>query len=405
MAKKKKKTEDEQIAMDIQSKRDRLTSVLKTINKNNPKGAVGFLDDEKILGKVNYEKLSTGIPQVDQIMDGGVPRGKFTVFTGKAGSGKSTMAMQVMAQHLEKDPDAVWVWVDSENSWDGSWAETMGVDESRVIWIQSSIMEDCLQQMIDLAKSGDISGCVLDSIGALLPRAEAENPTKSATSEATSRTLRQENVAVLNRKIGQFYRAAGPTMAQNNVACILISHVYTDINSMGHGEKLVTKGGNATAHWAHVRVAFRRRTDMDMQVEIMMPDGRKAKTYSGFQSVIKVEKSKQGAHEGHEVFIPFTKGIGFDSKQCTINAALVNGVFEQRGAWIYSNLLPDEGKVQGKKKLFDLILGDDELYMRVLNDVLIATSDELIDTETGEVINTMDLSSAGENSETTVERL
>lgn len=402
---KKKKVEDEQVAMDIQSKRDRLTSVLKTINKNNPKGAVGFLDDEKILGKVNYEKLSTGIPQVDQIMDGGVPRGKFTVFTGKAGSGKSTMAMQVMAQHLEKDPDAIWVWVDSENSWDGAWAETMGVDESRVIWIQSSIMEDCLQQMIDLAKSGDISGCVLDSIGALLPRAEVENPTKSATSEATSRTLRQENVAVLNRKIGQFYRAAGPTMAQNSVACILISHVYTDINSMGHGEKLVTKGGNATAHWAHVRVAFRRRTDMDMQVEIMMPDGRKAKTYSGFQSVIKVEKSKQGAHEGHEVFIPFTKGIGFDSKQCTINAALVNGVFEQRGAWIYSDLLPGEGKIQGKKKLFDLILGDDELYMRVLNDVLIATSDELIDSATGEVIKTKDLSSADENIEPTVELL
>ncbi len=402
---KKKKVEEEQVAMDIQSKRDRLTSVLKTINKNNPKGAVGFLDDEKILGKVQYEKLSTGIPQVDQIMDGGVPRGKFSVFTGKAGSGKSTMAMQVMAQHLEKDEDAIWVWVDSENSWDSAWAQTMGVDESRVIWIQSSIMEDCLQQMIDLAKSGDISGCVLDSIGALLPRAEVENPTKSATSEATSRTLRQENVAVLNRKIGQFYRAAGPTMAQNNVACILISHVYTDINSMGHGEKLVTKGGNATAHWAHVRVAFRRRTDMDMQVEIMMPDGRKAKTYSGFQSVIKVEKSKQGAHEGHEVFIPFTKGIGFDSKQCTINAALVNGVFEQRGAWIYSDLLPGEGKIQGKKKLFDLILGDEELYLRVLNDVLIATSDELIDSATGEVINTMDLSPAGENNQATVEKL
>ena len=402
---KKKKVEEEQVAMDIQSKRDRLASVLKTINKNNPKGAVGFLDDEAILGKVNYEKLSTGIPQVDQIMDGGVPRGKFSVFTGKAGSGKSTMAMQVMAQHLEKDEDAVWVWVDSENSWDSAWAQTMGVDESRVIWIQSSIMEDCLQQMIDLAKSGDISGCVLDSIGALLPRAEVENPTKSATSEATARTLRQENVAVLNRKIGQFYRAAGPTMAQNNVACILISHVYTDINSMGHGEKLVTKGGNATAHWAHVRVAFRRRTDMDMQVEIMMPDGRKAKTYSGFQSVIKVEKSKQGAHEGHEVFIPFTKGIGFDSKQCTINAALVNGVFEQRGAWIYSDLLPGEGKIQGKKKLFDLILGDEELYLRVLNDVLIATSDELIDSATGEVINTMDLSPAGENNEATVEKL
>ncbi len=402
---KKKKTSEEPVATDITSKRDRLNSLLRDINKTKPKGALGFLSDEDILSKVNYEKLSTGIPQVDQIMDGGVPRGKFTVFTGKAGSGKSTMAMQVMAQHLEKDEDSVWVWVDSENSWDPEWAKTMGVDESRVIWIQSDIMEDCLQQMIDLAKSGDISGCVLDSIGALLPRAEVENPTKSATSEATSRTLRQENVAVLNRKIGQFYRAAGPTMAQNNVACILISHVYTDINSMGHGEKLVTKGGNATAHWAHVRVAFRRRTDMDMQVEIMMPDGRKAKTYSGFQSVIKVEKSKQGAHEGHEVFIPFTKGIGFDSKQCTINAALVNGVFEQRGAWIYSDLLPGEGKIQGKKKLFDLILGDDDLYARVLNDVLIATSDELIDSATGEVIKTKDLSSADENSEATVEKL
>lgn len=388
---KKKTSAEEAMAKDASSKRDRLTGLLRDINKMNPKGAVGFLNDKNILAKVNYEKLSTGIPQVDQIMDGGIPRGKFTVFTGKAGSGKSTMAMQVVAQHLQNDEDAIWVWVDSENSWDSGWAKTMGVDESRVIWIQSDIMEDCLQQMIDLAKSGDISGCVLDSIGALLPRAEVENPTKSAAAVATSRTLRQENVAVLNRKIGQFYRSAGPTMAHNNVACILISHVYTDINSMGHGERLITKGGNATAHWAHLRVGFRRRTDMDMQVEIIMPDGRKAKTFSGFQSVIKVEKSKQGAHEGHEVFIPFTKGIGFDSKQCTINAALVNGIFTQRGAWIYSDLLPNEGKVQGKKKLFDLILGNDELYSRVLNDVLIATSEELVDSKTGEVILTPEI--------------
>jgi len=106
---------------------------------------------------------------------------------------------------------------------------------------------------------------------------------------------------------------------------------------------------------------------------VRMPDGREKKVVSGFDSVIKVEKTKQGAHEGHQVYIPFTFGIGFDSKQCTINAAFASGLIEQTGAWYKNPLFPD-GRLQGKKSVIEFISNNEEVYESILNDLIVKNS-------------------------------
>lgn len=352
----------------IENKKQILLEKISEIKKTDPESVIGFAADPEVAKVLRYEKFPTGIPQLDEIMDGGIPRGKFTVFTGASQSGKSSMGFQVIGHNQQKDPDSIWLIADIENSYDPQWAQTLGVDENRLVFTDTDIMEDVLQKVIDLSKTGMLAGVLVDSVGALLPRGEVEAPGPKAA-VPKPRTLRQENVALVNRKIGQFFRMATPTLSKTNTSMILVAHVYTDIGYMGHGERLVTKGGNAVKHFAHMRLAFRRAYDKDREVIVTMPDGREKKVTSGFDSVIRVEKTKQGIHEGHEVYLPFTFGVGFDSRACTINAALVKGIIKRGGAWFSYDGFPD-GRIQGKKNMINLVMNDTELYARILNDVI-----------------------------------
>lgn len=357
----------------LEDKKLRLMEAIKDIKKGSPSSVIGFANDKDVSKALNYKKIPTGVPQLDENLDGGIPSGKFTVFTGPSQAGKSSMAYQLIGHSQQEDPEAIWLIADIENSYDTKWVRSLGVDEERLVFAETDIMEDVLQRVVDLSRTGCLKGVLIDSIGALLPRAEVEAPSSKAGIKPKERTLRQENVAVLNRKIGQFYRMANKDISRNDTACVLIAHVYTDINSMGHGERLITKGGNATKHFAHMRLAFRRAYDKDKEVMVRMPDGREKKVVSGFDSVITVEKTKQGAHEGHQVYIPFTFGVGFDSKQCTINAAFASGLIEQTGAW-YKNPLFPEGRLQGRKSVIDFISNNEKVYESMLNDLIAMNS-------------------------------
>jgi len=379
MRKKREKVDGSQTSrtenFSLDEKKDKLNELMAGMKKASPQTVLGFASDSNVSKALSYEKIPTGIPQLDTNLDGGVPSGKFTVFTGRSQTGKSSMAYQLIGNNQQEDPEAIWLIADIENSYDPEWVRNLGVDEDRLVFAETDIMEDVLQRVIDIAKTGCLTGVLIDSIGALLPRAEVEAPASKAGIKPKERTLRQENVAVSNRKIGQFYRMANKTISHYNTAAILIAHVYTDINSMGHGERLITKGGNATKHFAHMRLGFRRAYDKDKEVMVRMPDGREKKVISGFDSVITVEKTKQGAHEGHQVYIPFTFGIGFDSKQCTINAAFASGIIEQAGAWYRHRMFP-EGKLQGKKSVVNYITSNDNIYSQILNDLILFNSGE-----------------------------
>lgn len=364
------------IEKSLEKKKRIVAGLIDRIKKDVPDAVMGFLNNDQVLNAVSYSRIPTGITQLDLVTGGGIPAGKFCVFTGQAQCGKTSLALQIIANDQQENPDHIWVWADVENSYDPDWAKTLGVDESRLVFIETDIMEDVLQRVIDVSKTKAITGVVVDSIGALVPRAEMEEPSKRKTAEAKPRVLRHDNVAASSRKIGQFYRMSTPVMRRGNTAIVLISHVYTDINAHSkYGPKLITKGGKATEHFAHLRISFRRAYDHDKEVIVRMPDGREKKVVSGFDSVMKVEKTKQGSREGHEVYIPFTFGVGFDSRQCTINAAMINGIIEQRGAWFYYDSFPS-GKIRGKQAVKDLLLSNNELYATMLNDVIAVASQD-----------------------------
>ena len=155
----------------LEDKKLKLMEAMKGIKKDNPQTVIGFASDKDVGEALNYEKIPTGVPQLDENLDGGVPSGKFTVFTGPSQAGKSSMAYQLIGHSQSEDPDAIWLIADIENSYDREWVKNLGVDEDRLVFAETDIMEDVLQRVVDLSRTGCLKGVLIDSIGALLPLA------------------------------------------------------------------------------------------------------------------------------------------------------------------------------------------------------------------------------------------
>lgn len=265
---------------------------------------------QKLLGR------DTGEP-------GGFPVGKYSVIAGPEKTGKSTLLLQTVASDLDKNKDAIWAWIDAENAFDEVYANRFGIDMERLIIIKGSTLEDQLQRIIDLTKAKLLRGVVVDSIGALVPRAEMED------SKGNEHELNHVGMLDLQRKMGQFFRMSNGSVDESKCAIIMIAHVYQDINS--HGAPFVVKGGNALKHWGHVRLMFTRLQDKSTVQDKILPDGTREKIMTGHDVKIKLDKTRQNDKEGQFVVIPFRYGIGFDCLESAIQVGIKIGVIVRSG--------------------------------------------------------------------------
>jgi recombination protein RecA len=283
---------------------------------------------------------------------GGFPLGRYTIIGGPERAGKSTLCWQVIAQDQLTDPDSVWC-IAAPEPLDEDYMEMLGVDMERVFVIKDGLMEDVMQKIIDLAKLKVIKGFVVDSIGALTPRAEVQD------SKGKEHELEHTGMLDLQRKMGQFFRMSNNWVSRSNAACILISHVYQDPNNNG---RYVVKGGNAVKHWAHVRLKLTRIQDLSTVEEIIMPDGVKRKSQTGHDVVITLEKSKQNGNEGKSVVVPYRFGIGLDAIESSIAMGINLGIIERAGAWYSFTHEDKEHRQQGRNKVSQFFKANEELY-------------------------------------------
>ena len=306
---------------------DRLKSVLALFKDSDT--PVGVASDPEMKQWLEYERISTGFPALDVVLDGGFPKGKFSVIAGPEQSCKTTLCLYTIADRMRKHPDALWGWVDAENSFDPKWAANAGVDLDRLVVFKPTIMEDMLQSLIEAIATGNFDGVVIDSVGGLTPLAEIK---KKKDDKSMTRTLTDDSMAGLAKKIGQFFRMCNETVFQTKTCCLLIGHVYTPIGN--DYVEYEVKGGNALKHWAHLRVLCRRRKgDQDAKMDLQMPSGQKKAIFVGYEAVFMVDKTRQGAHQGHEVSIPFIFGKGLSNTKSVIQSAFAYGVITMAGAW------------------------------------------------------------------------
>ena len=371
----KKKTEKKPAPKDdTKAKRAEIARVQRALEKKFPGIRIGFAGSPAMQKYIQYSKMESPWPQFNNLSNGGFPVGKPTTIFGPPGAGKTTFVMQQIAHWMQRNPKGDWIWADAENSWDEDYAAHLGVDPNRIFYIAGNrIMEDVLEIVVQQATTGCFVGMVIDSLGGFAASQQIQKKPATVGKDGTARTLHDDSVAAVAKKINQYLAISNMKYAklepEQRFAQFLIGHVYQDINPSGKGSGFVQKGGTGLQHAAHLRLYIRREYDKENNDTITMPDGRQKKVQLGYNAIVKIDKTKQSATEGHEIAVPFQFGVGFDSDAATINSAFALGIIHQGGAYYTHETFPLDSKekhrIKGKANAMEFFKENPEALEQV----------------------------------------
>ncbi|MBI1331352.1 MAG: recombinase RecA [Armatimonadetes bacterium] len=226
---------------DASEKTRALQMALSQVEKNFGKGSVmqmGTNDREPI------EAIPTGSLSLDMSLGiGGIPRGRIIEIYGPESGGKTTLALHCVAE-AQRMGD-ICLYVDAEHALDIEYARMLGVDIDKLYISQPSSGEEALEIADTIIKSGAVGLVVVDSVAALVPRAEIEGE------------MGDTFVGVQARMMSQALRKLGGTLSKSKTACIFINQIREKIGVM-YGNPETTPGGRALKFWASVRLEVRK---------------------------------------------------------------------------------------------------------------------------------------------------
>jgi len=265
------------------------------------------------LGSDNFQpwpSVPTGALSLDRILGiGGLPRGRVVEIYGPEASGKSTLALSIVAQAQKNDITCAYV--DAEHALDPAYMNAVGVNVGELIFAQPSYGEEALEIVDKLVTSGELGVIVVDSVASLIPKAELEGDMESAQMGLQARMM-----AKAMRKL------VGHVNTQKTLL-IFINQLRNKIGIM-FGNPETTPGGMALKYAASVRIDIRKKED------IKDKNGNSI----GIVSKVKVIKNKMAPPmKMTEFAIMYGKGI--DEYGCVLDVAIETGIFTQKGAWIY----------------------------------------------------------------------
>lgn len=322
------------IMMD-KDRKSKIDILLKQLSKDHPDSNIGWGSDLSL----DLEFIPIGISVIDNFIGGGWPRRRFSVVGGAKGVGKSTLVLRSIAnaQRLGN----VCVYADLERTFDPKWAQLQGVDTDNLIHLQGKTAEEVLDALMAIYDSKTVDMAVIDSVSALSPKGELE------TKDGKQRSMEDDTIGLIARKLSQFFRMACSRNATSNCATILVAQVRTDIGSYGGMQKIT--GGNALEHYNSLTMILRRGARSDAP--------KAGDRDIGYNMVMKLDKTKLNSNEGQSLDIPFLFGEGISAKLITINHAISLGLIQRSGAW-YQDTINDK-KYQGMSNLIAEISNDD----------------------------------------------
>ncbi len=322
MAKEKKKAESvDYSAQTLEAKRTALASALSGIEKNFGKGSVMKLGDDS--RKDGIEATTTGSLSIDAALGiGGIPKGRVVEIYGPESSGKTTIAMHCVAE-VQK-AGGIAAFVDAEHALDPVYAEAIGININDLYVSQPDNGEQALEITEALMRSGAVDLIVVDSVAALVPRAEIEGDMGDSHMGLHARLMSQ----ALRKLVG----------ISNKTGCtlIFINQLREKIGSYGGGE--TTTGGRALKFYASIRIDVRR---------IDYLKGATAADVIGNRVKVKIAKNKLAPpFKVCEFDIMYGEGISREGD--IIEIATEMGVIVRSGAWYSYN---DEKIGQGREKV------------------------------------------------------
>jgi recombination protein RecA len=314
-----------------------MTNVIQDIIKKYGERSIQKLGDAS---SMLVPVIPTGSLMLDIALGvGGFPRGRITELLGAFQSGKSTLCLHTIAQCQALGGQAAVV--DSEHALDTSWAQTIGVNVKDLWVTQPDYGEQSLDIIEMLVSSGDFDLVVLDSVAALLPKAELEGE------------IGDSHMALTARLMSQAMRKLSPKIKSSDTAVIFTNQLRQNIGVM-FGPNTVSSGGEALKYYASIRVETSKRTDI-----------KEANEAVGTTIKARVSKNKVAPpFKTAEFVIRFDSGIDFVNDVVTL--ALEAGFLEKTGAGWYTL---GEQKVQGLSNLREFLLKDKEGLRELENKV------------------------------------
>ena len=224
-----------------EDKKKALETALKQIEKSFGKGAVMRMGDRPAL---NIESIPTGSLALDAALGvGGVPKGRIIEIYGPESSGKTTLALHILAQAQKMGGEVAFV--DAEHALDPVYAKAIGVDIDSMLVSQPDTGDQALEITDALVRSGAVDAVVVDSVAALVPRQEIEGE------------MGDQFVGLQARLMSQALRKLAGTISKTNCVVIFINQLRMKIGVM-YGNPETTTGGNALKFYASVRLDVRR---------------------------------------------------------------------------------------------------------------------------------------------------
>ncbi len=302
-----------------------LEMALAQIEKQFGRGAVVKLGEKP---KSDVAVIPTGSIALDMALGvGGVPRGRIVEIYGQESSGKTTLAYHIVAE--AQKAGGVAAFVDAEHSVDAAYAAALGVDVDALLVSQPDTGEEALEIMDALIRSGAVDIVVLDSVAALVPKAEIEGD------------MGDSHVGLQARLMSQALRKIGGSLSKSNASAIFINQIREKIGVM-FGNPETTPGGRALKFWSSVRLEVRRIETLKVSGEAV---GNRVK--------VKVAKNKVAPpFKNAEFDIMFGKGISKSGG--ILDIATDMGLVGKTGTWYtYGDQRIGQGRENAKKFLED----------------------------------------------------
>lgn len=320
-------------------KNQSLTRALGQIEKTYGKGSIMRLDEEAYL---NIPGISTGALSLDLALGGrGIPRGRIVEIFGPESSGKTTLALTVAA-HAQKD-GGVAAFIDAEHALDPSWARRLGVDIDNLLVSQPDTGEQALEICELLVRSNAVDIIVIDSVAALIPRAEIEGE------------MGDSHVGLQARLMSQAMRKLTGVIARSNCTVVFINQIREKIGVM-FGSPETTPGGRALKFYSSVRIDIRRTSSIKVADEAV-----------GNRVRARVVKNKVAPpFRDTEFDIMFNEGISWsgDLLDLAVNENIVN----KSGAWYsYGDVRIGQGREKAKEFVKENLEMADEIREAVLD--------------------------------------
>jgi recombination protein RecA len=317
------KTKKSETASRSTSREGALQQVIAQIEKQYGRGAIMQMDEHSY---AKIEGIGTGSLSLDIALGGaGIPRGRATELFGPESSGKTTLALHVIAS--AQKAGGVAAFIDAEHALDTTWAKKLGVDISSLLISQPDTGEQALDITQMLVESNSVDVIVIDSVAALTPKAEIEGE------------MGDTHVGLQARLMSQAMRKLTAIISKSKTALIFINQIRMKIGVM-FGNPETTPGGRALKFYSSVRIDLRRITTLK--------DNRGA---IGSRVRARVVKNKIAPpFRDAEFDVMFDSGISYEGD--LLDLALGCEVVERSGTWLsYGDIRLGQGRENAKKYL------------------------------------------------------